>query len=55
MAHLLYLFYACYKQRHTAMRIHKRLMTECIGYDASYPLVQRYVELAGVPVPRRYA
>jgi transposase len=33
-----------YKQRHTAMRIHKRLMTECIGYDASYPLVQRYVK-----------
>lgn len=32
-----------YKQRHTAMRIHKRLSEECSGYDASYPLVQRYV------------
>lgn len=32
-----------YKQRHTAMRIHKRLTEECAGYDASYPLVQRYV------------
>ena len=33
-----------YKQRHTAMRIHKRLRAECQGYDASYPLVQRYVK-----------
>ncbi|MFD0961612.1 IS21 family transposase [Paenibacillus chungangensis] len=33
-----------YKQRHTAMRIHKRLTAECVGYDASYPLVQRYVK-----------
>lgn len=33
-----------YKQRHTAMRIHKRLLEECSGYDASYPLVQRYVK-----------
>ncbi|OUM99202.1 MAG: hypothetical protein BAA02_07830 [Paenibacillaceae bacterium ZCTH02-B3] len=33
-----------YKQRHTAMRIHKRLMEECEDYDASYPLVQRYVK-----------
>jgi transposase len=33
-----------YKQRHTAMRIHKRLIAECAGYDASYPLVQRYVK-----------
>ncbi|TVX94897.1 IS21 family transposase [Cohnella terricola] len=33
-----------YKQRHTAMRIHKRLMAECEGYDASYPIVQRYVK-----------
>lgn len=33
-----------YKQRHTAMRIHNRLIEECAGYDASYPLVQRYVK-----------
>ncbi len=33
-----------YKQRHTAMRIHKRLIAECEDYDASYPLVQRYVK-----------
>ena len=33
-----------YKQRHTAMRIHKRLLAECEDYDASYPLVQRYVK-----------
>ncbi|WP_281884147.1 IS21 family transposase [Paenibacillus sp. YYML68] len=33
-----------YKQRHTAMRIHKRLTAECEDYDASYPLVQRYVK-----------
>ena len=33
-----------YKQRHTAKRIHTRLMEECPGYDASYPLVQRYVK-----------
>lgn len=33
-----------YKQRHTAVRIHKRLTEECAGYDASYPLVQRYVK-----------
>jgi transposase len=32
-----------YKQRHTAQRIHNRLVTECPGYDASYPLVQRFV------------
>ena len=33
-----------YKQRHTAKRIHDRLTQECEGYDASYPLVQRYVK-----------
>jgi transposase len=33
-----------YKQRHTAMRIHTRLVEECPDYDASYPLVQRYVK-----------
>jgi len=33
-----------YKQRHTAMRIHNRLKAECEGYDASYPIVQRYVK-----------
>ena len=33
-----------YKQRHTAMRIHTRLVDECPEYDASYPLVQRYVK-----------
>jgi len=33
-----------YKQRHTAKRIHVRLQEECAGYDASYPLVQRYVK-----------
>lgn len=33
-----------YKQRHTAMRIHKRLMAECEGFDVSYPIVQRYVK-----------
>jgi transposase len=33
-----------YKQRHTAMRIHNRLAAECEDYDASYPLVQRYVK-----------
>lgn len=33
-----------YKQRHTAKRIHVRLQQECPGYDASYPLVQRYVK-----------
>lgn len=32
-----------YKQRHTAQRIHNRLVAECPEYDASYPLVQRYV------------
>ncbi|MFC4602056.1 IS21 family transposase [Cohnella hongkongensis] len=32
-----------YKQRHTAQRIHNRLVEECPEYDASYPLVQRYV------------
>ncbi|WP_235886407.1 IS21 family transposase [Paenibacillus cymbidii] len=32
-----------YKQRHTAQRIHNRLVAEVPGYDASYPLVQRYV------------
>jgi Transposase and inactivated derivatives len=32
-----------YKQRHTAQRIHNRLVAEYPGYDASYPLVQRYV------------
>ena len=32
-----------YKQRHTVMRIHKRLTAECVSYDASYPLVQRYL------------
>ncbi|WP_445293305.1 YkgJ family cysteine cluster protein [Cohnella sp. 56] len=26
------------------MRIHKRLLAECKDYDASYPLVQRYVK-----------
>lgn len=33
-----------YKQRHTAKRIHDRLKEECPDYDASYPLVQRYVK-----------
>lgn len=33
-----------YKQRHTAQRIHNRLKQERPGYDASYPLVQRYVK-----------
>ncbi|TDY37444.1 transposase [Alicyclobacillus sacchari] len=33
-----------YKQRHTAKRIHVRLTEECPDYDASYPLVQRYVK-----------
>jgi len=33
-----------YKQRHTAIRIHKRLMKECEGFDVSYPIVQRYVK-----------
>lgn len=32
-----------YKQRHTAKRIHNQLVGECPKYDASYPLVQRYV------------
>jgi Transposase and inactivated derivatives len=32
-----------YKQRHTAQRIHNRLVAECPEYNASYPLVQRYV------------
>jgi transposase len=33
-----------YKQRHTAQRIHNRLKQERPGYNASYPLVQRYVK-----------
>ena len=34
-----------YKQRHTAKRIHNRLLSEYAGsYQCSYPLVQRYVK-----------
>jgi transposase len=34
-----------YKQRHTAKRIHNRLLSEYAGtYTCSYPLVQRYVK-----------
>lgn len=33
-----------YKQRHTAKRIHNRLLSECSGYNGSYALVQRYVK-----------
>lgn len=32
------------KQRHTAKRIHERLIEESPGYDCSYNLVQRYVK-----------
>jgi hypothetical protein len=34
-----------YKQRHTAKRVHQRLLEEHPGdYDCSYPLVQRYLK-----------
>lgn len=33
-----------YKQRHTAQRIHARLMAEHPEFDLSYPTVQRYVK-----------
>lgn len=34
-----------FKQRHTAMRVHKRLMSEYPdSYNCSYPLVQRYMK-----------
>lgn len=33
-----------YKQRHTAKRIHERLVDEAPGYDCSYNVVQRYVK-----------
>lgn len=33
-----------YKQRHTAKRIHERLLDEAPGYDCSYNVVQRYVK-----------
>lgn len=35
-----------YKQRHTAKRIHERLMRESPGFDCSYNVVQRYVKRA---------
>ncbi len=35
-----------YKQRHTAKRVHQRLLEEYPGdYDCSYPLVQRYLKV----------
>ena len=35
-----------YKQRHTAKRVHQRLLEEHPGdYECSYPLVQRYLKL----------
>ena len=37
---------ARFKQRHTAKRIHHRLLEEHPGvYDCSYPLVQRYLKV----------
>ncbi|MBM3284787.1 MAG: IS21 family transposase [Candidatus Aminicenantes bacterium] len=34
-----------FKQRHTAQRVHHRLLSEYPGeYDCSYPLVQRYIK-----------
>ena len=38
--------YRWYKQRHTAKRIHDRLIKESSGYDCSYNIVQRYVKAA---------
>jgi transposase len=35
-----------YKQRHTAKRIHERLLQESPGFDCSYNVVQRYVKKA---------
>lgn len=33
-----------YKQRHTAKRIHQRLLEEAVGFGCSYNTVQRYVK-----------